>query len=238
MPHMRIVHSQKTASSFVSIFLLAALPALAQTPVSDTQFSGNKSDNTLHSRGAPTPQPLMGDMLLDLALFRAKVAGLGAQLNWEINSGAQTNYYNVEKSLDGEHFRTIAKVAGKTKSDGSYSYLDQEDIQVNTTVYYRLKQTNTNGTIAYSPVLPVKRKKAVTVNRIYPNPANNFFQVELASDKLATLTIFTLQGTPVLTQTIQPVNKPKIDISLLPAGNYMVQIQQANHKWSQQLLKQ
>ena len=69
------------------------------------------------------------------------------EISWATGMAEATNYFQVEKSTDGEEFKTVAIVMGpdptKTACD-CYWYLDNISTKTKT-VYYRLKHIDTNG---------------------------------------------------------------------------------------------
>jgi hypothetical protein len=50
--------------------------------------------------------------------------------------------------------------------------------------------------------------------------------------------VMDLQGRLLLVRDIQPATNHTLDVSRLPAGQYILRVLQPNHKWSQQFLKQ
>ena len=69
-----------------------------------------------------------------------------------IDSRSETNYYTVEKSMDGKNFKTVAYVLGadpKEKNGDCFRCFDKITAKSKQT-YYRLKQVADNGTIQYS----------------------------------------------------------------------------------------
>jgi hypothetical protein len=92
---------------------------------------------------------------VELVYFRAEKQGRSVNLSWatsvEINNGS----FTVERSSDGVHFTGIQEIKGQGNSSGLvlYSYQDAAPQAIN---YYRLKQTDFNGSITLSSVVPVE----------------------------------------------------------------------------------
>ncbi len=72
-------------------------------------------------------------------------------INWSTDRTSATNYFEIEKSVDGKNFKTIAYILGadpsKTDCD-CYGCFDK--ITINKESYYRLKHVDTNGEIEFS----------------------------------------------------------------------------------------
>ncbi|MDQ2720064.1 MAG: hypothetical protein M3Z26_09960 [Bacteroidota bacterium] len=82
-------------------------------------------------------------------------------INWTTDNVTIVNYFEVEKSINGKDFKTIAYVLGpnpsKTNCD-CYGFLDKIS-SGNSGSYYRLKHVNTNGELEFSET------KIITFNK-------------------------------------------------------------------------
>lgn len=73
-------------------------------------------------------------------------------LNWQTGMHDQTNYFEVQRSLDGKNFQTIELVLGPDpqKSDcNCFMGFDQKTTKAKK-YYYRLKHVGTNGAVELS----------------------------------------------------------------------------------------
>ncbi len=75
----------------------------------------------------------------------------GVQLEWITLEEKNNHYFTLESSREGIHFSSIAQIkgAGNSLVATAYQYLDTEG----TGNYYRLKQTDYNGTSTYSEII-------------------------------------------------------------------------------------
>lgn len=77
-------------------------------------------------------------------------------------------------------------------------------------------------------------KQNISRLEVYPNPANNYIQINLSSKENFLLNIFSLAGQNVMNVEVQ--NQEKIDISTLAPGSYIVIIKNSNYsstfKWT------
>ena len=72
-------------------------------------------------------------------------------LNWTTNEGEPSNYFEVERSLDGKKFRTIMVVLGPDPvkmEEENYKSIDKTSTK--NKAYYRLKHINKEGIITFS----------------------------------------------------------------------------------------
>ena len=170
--------------------------------------------------------------------FTATKVNNDAVLNWRVgNEDAQTDRYEVERSLNGSGFVTIATVPKKTNGLSTNSY-DITDANINTLVtsnsgiiYYRIKQYDRSGQFVYSEIRNIKisgfKGFGVTV---FPNPVKDIATVNIDLTSSGTISIFI---TDVAGKEIQKVavegaaggNTKKVDMSKLASGSYLFKVQ-------------
>ena len=100
------------------------------------------------------PQPTGGVVYSSIS---ATVNEKSISLNWVTASEVQNNYFEVERSFDNNHFKTVALVLDGFSAEGSgKKYAFKETMAKNKTVaYYRLKQFDARGNVTYSDVMKV-----------------------------------------------------------------------------------
>lgn len=72
---------------------------------------------------------------------------------------------------------------------------------------------------------------------IYPNPANNFFNVDISSNEIKQANIFNVSGQLVQSITLQELNAGKVNISNLNAGIYFIEFNTKDAKTTRKLIK-
>ena len=97
-----------------------------------------------------------GILPVTLINFETKLNNGAVQLNWSSASETDNGHFEVERSLDGVNFLTIATVQGAGNSAIASSYTVYDRNPVAGTDYYRLKQVDKNGTVSYYGVQSVK----------------------------------------------------------------------------------
>lgn len=98
---------------------------------------------------------------VELLQFAAKPTPQGTLLTWDVAWEVNNDYYSIQHSADGEHFSTIGKVKGFGTTDESrhYSYLHPEPAHGKN--YYRLAQTDINGTTRFYDIVELTATKDI-----------------------------------------------------------------------------
>ena len=92
-------------------------------------------------------------------------------LKWEAQNAANINQYEIEYSVDGISFTTVAKLAGSHTNTSTYSYNYMLNGSSSGYVYFRIKQTGNDDKSAYSAVQKVLLNEKTTMGvSIRPNP--------------------------------------------------------------------
>lgn len=96
-------------------------------------------------------------------------------LDWKVD---QTNVsgYQIERSSNARDFYSIGTVSGSSEGIALYSFTDPEAAMG--TVYYRIRQTDLDGTYSYSRVVSVSGPQVVRL-MAYPNPVKSHVNIEL-----------------------------------------------------------
>jgi len=92
-------------------------------------------------------------------------------INWVTANELNNSHFEVERSLDMQHFITVAMVLDGFAAAGTpgkiYKFKEASgEVKNGKTVYYRLKQIDTNNQVHYSTIMAVQLNTVVTV---YPN---------------------------------------------------------------------
>ena len=145
-------------------------------------------------------------------------------LQWSTVAGTNTDYFTVERSVDGKKWLTVGTVeADSYSAQPVYSFADSSASQG--LAYYRLKQTHIGGLNTYGSVITVQEcgDDAEEGILLYPNPSAGKFALVFAGDKsqVYATEVFNAQGGKVYeSRGFQPT----LDLSNAPSGIYFVQI--------------
>lgn len=139
-----------------------------------------------------------------LLSFSAKMAEDIVYIEWSTASEVNNDYFTVERSSDGVHFEELGIVFGAGNSNNVIEYAMQDTDPFEGVSYYRLKQTDYDGTISYSDNKVVSRTEVIGAT-VFPNPVkeNRFYlsmQGELDEDVLVVL--YSTMGEEVYSKVI------------------------------------
>ena len=174
-------------------------------------------------------------LMVALLSFAAVKGSAGAQLSWTTANEYDYTGFTVERSIDGGKSYTTLDSAGSTGA-GSYSYTDSKP--VSGTNLYRLKLTDINDSVTYSPVRAVMYGKtasglqAVERVTVYPNPTTGQlnYQVNNAVVNPGTavasyrIGIYTASGQQVKQADAGQAAAGKLDVSALQTGPYVFKL--------------
>ena len=152
---------------------------------------------------------------------------------WETMSEINNDYFTVEKSLDLETWQEIQIVEGAGSSQNRNLYEIKDANPSPGISYYRLKQTDFDGTTKHLSVQTAYFNKANLKPFISPNPASQHVVLNSLANEVQ---LFDLQGNDVTSKvTFTKVSdvETKIDISLLSSGVYIIR----NDNYSIRLMK-
>lgn len=92
---------------------------------------------------------------VELISFTASPSGKQVLVEWVTATERSNKYFLVERSADGQHFEPIGMVngAGDAQAATRYSFIDESPLEG--VSYYRLQQTDLDGTTNFSDVVPV-----------------------------------------------------------------------------------
>jgi hypothetical protein len=118
-----------------------------------------------------------------------------ASLDWSAQSNGDINYFEIETSTDGLHFKTVKRVYASSKT---VFYNATDDVQQLTSsfVFYRLKMRTNNGTASYSKVVALSLPDLKSTITIGPNPVKHSMNINFMSsaNNPLLLTIYDAQG--------------------------------------------
>ncbi len=169
-----------------------------------------------------------GPLPVVLARFEANPRQADALLSWTTAQELNSRYFAVERSLDNRSFVEIGTVAahGTSTSAQQYAYREANAASLGSTVYYRLRQVDQDGTTTYSPVRPVAFAASTPQLSLYPNPAADQLHVALTGQAApgATLTAYSVLGQAVLRAQLSAASQADLTLTGLPTGTYVLRV--------------
>ncbi|MEO0683514.1 MAG: T9SS type A sorting domain-containing protein [Cyanobacteria bacterium J06649_11] len=159
-----------------------------------------------------------GTLPVTLLSFTASPKNKTSVLHWETELEEENYGFFVEHSGDGKSFADIGFVEGKNQPD-NYSFVDTKPSEgIN---YYRLRQTDFDGSFEYSGIRSVRFQNQPQI-LIYPNPSNGELNITYPDQPNSEdLFIYDVNGRLVHSEE---AGVQKLDLSFLSNGLYLVVI--------------
>lgn len=107
---------------------------------------------------------------INLISFSGEEKERSSLLTWTTASESNNDYFTIEHSTDGIHFEIISIVNGAGNSTEINSYQLLHNNPINGINYYRLSQTDFDGTKNEYKTILVKHTRNSTTLKITPNP--------------------------------------------------------------------
>jgi hypothetical protein len=149
-------------------------------------------------------------------------------LDWSTASETNNDYFSIQQSSDAVNWTAIGKVNGAGNSAIEHNYSYTIDAANNMASYFRISQTDFDGTSTWSNVILVNGcAMALSAVTLYPNPCNGTsvsIRTNLPSNETSTIQIFDDLGR-IVSRSSQ--SQPEFSIYFphpLPAGIYYIRI--------------
>jgi hypothetical protein len=241
----RATVSGDTINAKFTVQLSFRVPAVSASRI---EIEGNTDNNTekwrIEDEGIsltfpPAPLPV------ELALFTGEWKDRTARLSWITRSEVNNDYFTLERSFDGQAFAPVAHIPGKGTTTVMSKYRYEDSFSEDRLVYYRLKQTDFNGTEEYlGKTILLKPTGIRQLLAAVPNPAEARQARLLISecrDLEATLEIRSVRGLLIWSRTLVPSSNLETvgleaENAPLPQGLYLVSLHAAGETQSLRLL--
>ncbi len=188
---------------------------------------------TLSSSTSANPLPI------ELAKFSAACNNnKNTQIKWTTAVEINNQYFEVEKSSDTKHWKSIGIIEGAINSNTAIDYEFTDVFPSMSYNYYRLKQVDTDGNHSFSNIVSTKCYQSnIQGINVYPNPTNNHVTIE--SENNSDNLIYTLSNSigQKVQEGIISGNKQIIYMEQLPKGVYLLNMQNKDTHEEIKLLK-
>ena len=162
-------------------------------------------------------------------------------VEWSTSFERNNDFFEIERSSDGQRFKTIGRVAGTGFEDTQQDYEFEDTSPLLGLSYYRLRQVDFDGRENYSEIRAVEIVgRQTTKVKLYPNPAR--FDAQLAitteQDFAAQIRVFDSSGRMLRQMPVQVssgFNKFGINLQELAAGRYSVVLEGASERFKEVL---
>ncbi|MBL4706000.1 MAG: T9SS type A sorting domain-containing protein [Flavobacteriales bacterium] len=205
----------------------------------------NASKTPIFGSGG-TPDAICNILLpIELLSFTGKASGATNLLYWTTATEKNNDYFSIEKSKNGFQWEVLTKVPGAGNSSSPRHYQATDHLPFVQQTYYRLKQTDFDGTSTYSNVITIgfENESTFQISTVYPNPAINEFRFDYYgnSRKPITVDIINALGQQVSSKTYQLSSEngqELFQLRSLESGVYQILFTQGEHRQYHQLIIQ
>lgn len=158
-----------------------------------------------------------------------------ASIEWSTGAEYNSKHFEIQRSIDGSTFETIATQTARGNSNSLSNYLAMDhqiaNLGVNK-IYYRIKQVDQNGAFEFTQVKSISLMDAQGVQiTAMPNPATNNLNINLtnSTDEIVKVEVklYNMAGQLVRSLSKSHSNNEgaiQLDIQTLPAGIYSLQV--------------
>lgn len=204
---------------------------------------------------------------INLISFSGKATEKGNELSWKTANEKNFSHFEIEKSplasplnsgggISAQKFEKIGEVKGGNAE--SYEYLDASTslsnqnstpsnqnsslIPYNSSLFYRLKMIDLDGTFSYSKIIFIENKSEnLEVGNFYPNPSQGKASVEITTNESGNwrITTFDLTGKVIHTETkFLQKGLNKISIEKLKQGVNFVQLESGRTNYLRKIINE
>ena len=176
---------------------------------------------------------------VELTYFKVQLAGNQAKITWETAWERNAQNFEVQRSHNAQEFSTLQNIpaTGDTRERTQYSFTDPNPLLG--TNYYRLRQTDRDGTFAYSKIVALKPESDEPALFIYENPTtSNQIRLRLQNLQASDLQLFSLNGQAIPFE-ITPLSAEDFLLKIqtfLPAGCYVLTAQSGLKRVSKKIV--
>jgi hypothetical protein len=141
--------------------------------------------------------------------FDAGCTNNGALVSWSTGSESNSNYFELQRSLNGNDWTPVGtvKAAGNSSTGRTYQELDLDGGKA----YYRIKQVDIEGNFIYTSIIRTNCDRKAIDMVIYPVPARDILNVVIRSDKSLKTRLLLVDGVGRIVR--------KMDVTLFNGSN-------------------
>jgi hypothetical protein len=180
---------------------------------------------------------------IELVKFSAFPGDEEVHVSWTTLSETNNDFFTIERSNDMYNFEPLAFIrgAGNSTQKIDYSFTDVNPYQ--DISYYRLKQTDFDGSYSYSQIACVKFSNEIPVT-IFPNPTSQSINLSYVAleNILSFYCLYDAKGKMVREQKEisleKGINKIFIDLSEFETGIYFILLKAGEHEYQTKIIRQ
>lgn len=161
-------------------------------------------------------------LAIELNDFSATANTNSITLNWETASETNNNFFTIEKSIDGIEWNEVGITRGSGNSSTTMSYSIEDYSPVNGVNYYRLSQTDYDGSSKTFNTISILFKGETSLI-IYPNPTTEYITIQNVKENQA-IELLSLTGGKIKEWNSQNETTKTISLKDFNKGIYFLKI--------------
>ncbi len=196
----------------------------ASVPGGSSGIRNNRRFTLATINNTQTPLPI------ELRSFRVASQKNSVAISWSTASETNNDFYTIQRSQDALEFVDLFNVPGAGNSSEliNYDTIDWQPLAGRS--FYRLKQTDFDGTFSFSPIESIYREVKNQEFTIFPIPTSGRLEVrsESKEEGLAKFTLIDTQGRTLFNTDIYFGSGTEIhhlNLPELPAGVYVARFE-------------
>ncbi|WP_420581589.1 T9SS type A sorting domain-containing protein [Reichenbachiella sp.] len=202
----------------------ASNPTGNRTGVTSAELAGDWRITSVNINDTPLP--------IDLISFTGQLNEDHIRLVWSTASEIDNDYFELERSYDGESYKSLGTVSGSGNSNQKMEYSLKDHNYHEGVNYYRLKQVDFDGNFEiFKPIAISAQNTQQAQLSIYPNPTKSKLQIRIDgidNKSKSLVTISDYMGKMVFHETLSPSTKQwsleNLNTILVP-GIYLLQVE-------------
>lgn len=169
---------------------------------------------------------------IELIAFEARKTDNIVNINWITASETNNDFFELEKSNDAISFFPIAIAKGQGVSKSINKYSVEDGGEIIDIAYYRLKQTDFDGSYTYSNIIYVENGNQ-NMFEVYPNPSNDGnFKLNHKTDQYLQITVLSYLGNTIYSGH----TNSSLNLSFLEKGAYTLIISNEKNIHTQKII--
>ena len=194
-------------------------------PLTLTTFLGGNSDGFDRKVLQQVICEGITSLPIELVSFGATCEDGGVLLAWTTASELDNDHFTIERSSDVEHWEEVGIVPGAGNSLSLLHYSLVDEAPLPGIAYYRLKQTDLDGTFEHSDMVAAQCANGNTLNALlYPNPTLEDITLEIPGGKdPLSYTVYNAMGAQVGSGSV--TGRAVLHAAELADGIYVIRLQ-------------
>jgi hypothetical protein len=182
---------------------------------------------------------------IELVSFTAHLNSDKVDLAWTTATEKNNDYFTIQRSKDAQNFEDLFQVDGSGNSTSILNYFDIDRSPYEGLSYYRLAQTDFNGFISHSNIVPIDyNPNGESSIDLFPNPSDessiSYLELNQFGEQEVLVVLRDVLGKELFTKVVVTKSNNEL-VSLnqdgnLPKGAYLITASSNNKIYSKRLI--